>query len=175
LAVCRKDKFYFIWKISRGRLFKAGIVLKWAIDKRRIVRIVRILILTNIIIYTRSAWIWGILQSDWFSTSRILADILLVEKNKMAAQTEFPTFCERENDKLFAYFIAFTGLKTQWKVTGSFVPLPFRPRSFRSLAVSSPSDLVPTLDTVLSITYFLNTIYLTFWDCVSVPVDCMPG
>ena len=30
----------------------------------------------------------------------------------MAAQTEFPTFCERENDKLFAFYIAFTGLKT---------------------------------------------------------------
>jgi hypothetical protein len=30
----------------------------------------------------------------------------------MAAQTEFPTFCERENGKLIAFFIAFTGLKT---------------------------------------------------------------
>jgi hypothetical protein len=28
----------------------------------------------------------------------------LVEKNKMAAQTEFPTFCERENGKLFAFY-----------------------------------------------------------------------
>jgi hypothetical protein len=33
-----------------------------------------------------------------------LAHILLVEKNKMAAQTEFPTFCERENGKLFAFY-----------------------------------------------------------------------
>jgi hypothetical protein len=31
-----------------------------------------------------------ILQSDWFSTSRVLAHILIVEKNEMAAQTEFP-------------------------------------------------------------------------------------
>jgi hypothetical protein len=30
--------------------------------------------------------------------------ILLVEKNKMAAQTEFPTFCGRENGKLFAFY-----------------------------------------------------------------------
>jgi hypothetical protein len=34
----------------------------------------------------------------------MLAHILLVEKNKMAAQTEFPTFCERENGKLFAFY-----------------------------------------------------------------------
>jgi hypothetical protein len=68
----------------------------------------------NVLYYIHKVWIWGILQSDWFSTSRILAHILLVEKNKMAAHTEFPTFCERENGKLFA-FIAFTRLKTQWK------------------------------------------------------------
>jgi hypothetical protein len=55
--------------------------------------------------YIHKVWICGILQSDWFSTSRILAHILLVEKNKMAAQTaEFPTFCERENCKLFAFY-----------------------------------------------------------------------
>jgi hypothetical protein len=53
--------------------------------------------------YIHKVWIWGILQSDWFATSRILAHFLLVEKNKMAAQTEFPTFCEREKGKLFAF------------------------------------------------------------------------
>jgi hypothetical protein len=31
----------------------------------------------------------------------------------MAAQTEFPTFRERENGNLFPFDIAFTGLKTQ--------------------------------------------------------------
>jgi hypothetical protein len=36
------------------------------------------------------------LQSDWLSTSKIL------EKNKVAVQTEFPTFCERENSTFFA-------------------------------------------------------------------------
>jgi hypothetical protein len=56
------------------------------------------------IYYIHKVWIWGILQSDWFSTSRILAHILLVEKNKMVAQTEFPTFCERENGKLFTFY-----------------------------------------------------------------------
>jgi hypothetical protein len=58
----------------------------------------------NIIINTHKVWIRGILQSDWFSTSRILTHILLEENNKMAAQTEFPTFCERENGKLFAFY-----------------------------------------------------------------------
>jgi hypothetical protein len=58
-----------------------------------------------IILYIlHKVWIWGILQSDWFSTSRILAHILLVEKNKMVAQTEFLTFCERQNCKLFAFY-----------------------------------------------------------------------
>jgi hypothetical protein len=33
--------------------------------------------------YVHKVWVWGILQSDWFSTTRILAHILLVEKNKM--------------------------------------------------------------------------------------------
>ena len=56
------------------------------------------------IYYIHKVSIWGILQSDWFSTSRILAHILLVEKNKMAAQTEFPMFCERENGKLFTFY-----------------------------------------------------------------------
>ena len=56
------------------------------------------------IYYIHKVWICGILQSDWFSTRRILANILLVEKNKMAAQTEFPTFCEREKGRLFAFY-----------------------------------------------------------------------
>jgi hypothetical protein len=43
----------------------------------------------NIDVYCiHKVFIWGILQSDWFCTSRILAHILLVEKNKMAAQTD---------------------------------------------------------------------------------------
>jgi hypothetical protein len=44
--------------------------------------------------------------NDWFSTSRILAHILLVEKNKMAAQTEFPTFAN-EKTASCSLFIAF--------------------------------------------------------------------
>jgi hypothetical protein len=35
----------------------------------------------------------------WAAYGRTLAHILLVEKNKIAVQTEFPTFCERENGK----------------------------------------------------------------------------
>jgi hypothetical protein len=35
----------------------------------------------------------------------------------MAAQTEFPTFYERENGKLIAFFMAFTGLKKQRKTS----------------------------------------------------------
>ena len=46
------------------------------------------------------------------------------------------------------------------RVSGCFVPLPFLPRSFRLLAVSSklvssPLSFVPTLDTVFSINYFI--------------------
>jgi hypothetical protein len=70
--------------------------------------------LNNSYYYIHKVWIWGILQSDWFSTSRILAHILLVEENKMAAQTEFPTFAN-EKTASCSLFIAFTGLKTQWK------------------------------------------------------------
>jgi hypothetical protein len=68
----------------------------------------------NMNYYIHKVWIWGILQSDWFSTSRILAHILLVEKNKMAAQTEFPTFAN-EKTASCSPFIAFSRLKTQWK------------------------------------------------------------
>jgi hypothetical protein len=49
---------------------------------------------------------------NWFSTNRILAHILLVEKNKMAAQTEFLTFAN-EKTASCSLSIAFTGLKTQ--------------------------------------------------------------
>jgi hypothetical protein len=51
-----------------------------------------------------------------------------------------------------------------------FVPLPFRP-----LAVSSPCRFVPRLDTVLSITYFLNTIcqYILLFEIVSQWIVCL--
>jgi hypothetical protein len=53
-------------------------------------------ILYTIYYYIHKVLTWGILQSDLFSTSRILAHILLVAKNKMAAQTEFPTFANEK-------------------------------------------------------------------------------
>jgi hypothetical protein len=57
-----------------------------------------------------------VLLVSWvkINISTILVHILLVEKNKMAGQTEFPMFCERENGKLFAFY-SFSGLKTQCK------------------------------------------------------------
>ena len=48
------------------------------------------------IYYMHKVWIWGILQSDWFSTSRILAHILLVEKNKMAAKLNLRCFANEK-------------------------------------------------------------------------------
>jgi hypothetical protein len=52
--------------------------------------------ITYIIIYTRSGY--------EVLCNLIGSHILLVEKNKMAAQTEFAMFCERENGKLFAFY-----------------------------------------------------------------------
>ena len=65
--------------------------------------------------YIHKVWIRGILQSDWFSiaTIRILAHNLLAEKNKMTAQTEFPTFCERE--KLLAFYSLYSIKNTMKK------------------------------------------------------------
>ena len=77
------------------------------------------MLLTNgnmLLYYIHQVWIWGILQSDWFSTNRISAHILLVGKNKMAAQIEFPTFCMRTRKRhVVRFFIAFYRIKNTMK------------------------------------------------------------
>ena len=65
------------------------------------------------IYYIHKHWIWVILQFDWFSTSRILAHILLVEKfnvNKMADR-----FARRAKWKWISSFTWKWGPKNHWK------------------------------------------------------------
>ena len=65
------------------------------------------------IYYIHKHWIWAILQFDWFSTSRILTHILLVEKwnvNKMADR-----FARRAKWKWISSFTWKWCPKNHWK------------------------------------------------------------
>jgi hypothetical protein len=57
------------------------------------------------IYYIHKVWIWGILQSDWFSTSRILAHILHASREKQNGGSNWISDVLRTRKRQVVHFL----------------------------------------------------------------------